>query len=60
MKDYQAEFEKFQIPKVEYPDYTNAEEFANKFKRCTVYEYGTITYSGNSKEGLKYKDYKNA
>lgn len=48
MEKYEQELQKFNIGKKDYPDYTDPENFAKRFKRCSVYEYGTITYSNSS------------
>lgn len=46
--DYQKEMEKLGIDKNQYPYYDNPDNFASRFKKCTIYEYGNITYSDTS------------
>lgn len=46
--DYKKEMEKIGIEKNQYPYFNNPEDFASRFKRCTIYEYGNITYSDSS------------
>lgn len=49
------DFEKFKIPKEDIPSYVNPYHFASSFKRCTIYEYGNISYSNNTSEDIKSK-----
>ena len=48
MKNYEKEFEKFNLNLKDLPDYKNPEDFANNFKKCSLYKYGNITYTNTS------------
>jgi hypothetical protein len=50
MKDYKEEMERLGIEENRYPYYDNPENFAARFKRCPLYEYGDISYSDTSIE----------
>ena len=60
MKDFEKDFKKFQINKDNFPKYDNAESFATRFKRCSIYEYGNISYSNNSNPTPNNKEIQNA
>ncbi len=46
--DHKKGMEKIGIIRTQYPYYDNPDDFASRFKRCTIYEYGNITYSDTS------------
>ena len=48
MKDYKEEMERLGIEENRYPYYDNPENFAARFKRCSLYEYGNTFYSDTS------------
>ena len=47
-KEILKNFDKFNIPKDQIPEYKNADQFASQFKRCSILEYGNISYSNTS------------
>ncbi len=49
MGDFVKKFKLFGINKEDIPQYSEPENFAKKFERCTIYEYGNISYSSTTK-----------
>ena len=41
-------YDLFQIPVEKIPHYENTNQFAGSFKKCFLYEYVSITYSGST------------
>ena len=48
MRNFESEMEKFKIDLSKLLDYKNAQSFASRYKKCSVLEYGTTTYSNSS------------
>lgn len=44
----------FQIPVEKIPPYENPNQFAQNFKRCSIYEYVAITYSESTTANKKH------
>jgi hypothetical protein len=42
------DYDLFQIPSEKVPHYDNPHQLAGTYKRCSLYEYVSITYSGSS------------
>jgi hypothetical protein len=47
-EDIRKEYDLFKIPVEKIPHYENPNQFASDFKRCSMYEYVSITYSGST------------
>ena len=48
MRNYLDAFKKFQINEKDFPEYSNADDFARQFKKCSIYKYRNISYSNDS------------
>jgi len=45
MRNIEKDFEKFGLTLENLPHFTNPEDFAKRYKRCSLYEYENITYT---------------
>lgn len=48
MSDFKKEFEKFNLKPDELPRYIDGQHFASMFKKCSIYEYGTVSYTNTA------------
>jgi len=58
MRNFENDFEKFHINLQDLPKYDNPNSFANSFKKCSLYEYGNISYSNSSSQLLNFNNEK--
>ena len=47
-EDIKKEYNAFGIPADKIPHYENPGQFSTSFRRCSLYEYVSITYSGSA------------